>query len=630
MSSLPAPAHLPARTEIALHRPEGEGAEFGQAPGKLATALRALAAYAGVALASLAVAGFVFQVWRAEPGVPFTYGGDGAFYLSLIKGIRDNGWYLHNPSLGAPVGLDMHDFPLADSGHFLLIKLILKVCPDAAVAFNCFVLLAFPLTALSALFVLRRFGLSWAPALAASLLYTSLPFHFFRGPHHIFLAAYYVVPLSVWAALRVFPGDWSNERPDRRWGPFRPGEWLLLAAVCALTGTAGVYYALFACFFIAVAGVAAALAHQRKAPLVCAGMLICVTGASLAATLSPTLIYRRQHGMNRQAVIRVPIEGELYGLKVTQMLLPITGHRVPWLARQKQRYNASAPLFNENDHASLGLVAGCGFIGLVGIFLFRRRGSASPSLVDGLGLFNLSAVLVATIGGFGCFAGLVVPLWIRGYNRMCVFIGFFALFAVAMLLDAALRRWGTGRARAGWLAATALLVGLGLFDQSTPNMAPAHEQLARDFRADETYVRRLEAALPSGAMVFQYPYVEFVEHPPLAAMMPYDMLRPYLHSHSLRWSYGAMRGRDCAAWQKAVAALPPAEMVRHLRQAGFAAVYVDRAALPDRGAAFEAGLANFAEAPPVVSEGGRYAVYGLAARLGEKHAASQRTGHPQG
>lgn len=629
MSSATAPVQCRSRGGIALHRPEGDagaGASSSAPASALRARRRALAAYVGAALAALGIAGVVFKVWQADLKVPFNYLGDGVLYLSLVKGVLDNGWYLHNNYLGMPAGLDMHDFPLADSGHFLIIKLLLMVYPDPAVAFNGFVLLTFPLTAMTALFVLRSFGVSWAPALTTSLLYTCLPFHFFRGPHHIFLAAYYLAPLSLWVALRIFPGDWSRARPEGRRGPIRVGEWTLAAAVCAITGTAGIYYAMFACFFILVAGVAALAAYRRRAALAYAAVLVAVTGISVVLTLAPTFAYRWRHGTNRQAVLRSRIEGELYGLKVTQMLLPISGHRLPWLAHKKAVYNRSAPLVNENDHAALGLVGACGFLWLVGSFLFRRRAPQSATVEDGLGLCNLSAVLLATIGGFGSLGGVVLALWIRAYNRICVFIGFLALFAVALLLDRAMKRWAVGRrARAAGVITAGLLLALGLLDQTTPTMAPKHKELAQEFHADEAFVRRIEAALPPGAMVFQYPYVEYVEHPPLAQMVPYDMLRPYLHSRTLRWSYGAMRGRECAAWQKAVSGLPAAEMVRHVVQAGFGGLYVDRAALADRGARLEAELTGLLKIQPLVSDNARFVVFDLSRPAGGPPSARAET-----
>src|SRR5204862_231532 len=115
-----------------------------------------------------------------------------------------------NPALGAPAGLDLRDVPLSDNNfHFLLLKLLGLFTSDYGLVINLFFLLTFPLVTLSALYVFRQFKISLAPALFASLLYTFLPFHFIRGQHHLFYAAYYLVPLMVMVTLWIASGSLS-------------------------------------------------------------------------------------------------------------------------------------------------------------------------------------------------------------------------------------------------------------------------------------------------------------------------------------------------------------------------------------------------------------------------------------
>ncbi len=94
-------------------------------------------------------------------------------------------------------------------------------------------------------------------------------------------------------------------------------------------------------------------------------------------------------------------------------------------------------------------------------------------------------------------------------------------------------------------------------------------------------------------------------------MGPYDHGRAYLHSRSLRWSYGAMKGRSADAWQKAASDQPSAAMLRSLALAGFSGVYVDRAGFDDRGLALEAGLVREAGAAAIESGDHRLAFYDL-------------------
>ena len=72
-----------------------------------------------------------------------------------------------------------------------------------------------------------------------------------------------------------------------------------------------------------------------------------------------------------------------------------------------------------------------------------------------------------------------------------------------------------------------------------------------------------------------------------------------------------MRGRSCASWQKNVSVLPVAQMVRELVAAGFEGIYLDRAALSDRGARWEADLMTLLPVPPLVSDNARFAYFDI-------------------
>ena len=93
-------------------------------------------------------------------------------------------------------------------------------------------------------------------------------------------------------------------------------------------------------------------------------------------------------------------------------------------------------------------------------------------------------------------------------------------------------------------------------------------------------------------MVFQLPLNEFPEGSPPGTMGTYDPARAYLHSKTLRWSFGAMKGRFGDSWQKYAVDRPTPETLRTIALAGFSGVWVDRDGYADRGAAVEAKLAK--------------------------------------
>jgi hypothetical protein len=68
---------------------------------------------------------------------------------------------------------------------------------------NIFFVLTFAAVAVSMLLVLRALGISRGVAAVIALLYTFLPYHFARGVPHLFLSAYWVVPLAGYLVLRT-------------------------------------------------------------------------------------------------------------------------------------------------------------------------------------------------------------------------------------------------------------------------------------------------------------------------------------------------------------------------------------------------------------------------------------------
>jgi phosphoglycerol transferase len=601
---------------------------------------QAAGAYLAAVLLCLLLLTWVLELWRADLRVPFAYTGDAMFYHLVVKGMLDHGWYLENPALGLPTGLDLRDVPTSDHQFFLLlIKLATFFTSDYALIVNLFFLLSFPLTALSALYVLRRFHLSALPALLASLLYAFLPFHFGRGLNHLFLSAYYLVPLMVMVILWIGTEQLSaeGESPSRSRLRLRRPKLIWSLMICLLIASAGTYYAYFAAFFLLIAGLMVAARRKSLRPLMLPGLLVTLIAAVTVVNLLPSIIYLARHG-DTPIVRRNVADAEVYGLKVAQLLLPVSGHRLYRVAQFKGIYNLR-PFVNENDDSALGLVGSGGWLLLLGWLFYQPLAASRPepearSNLDGargllsqLSWLNAAAVLLATVGGFGALVSLIISPKIRAYNRISIYIAFFALFAVALLLEHISRRYFSGPGRQavfGGLLALALVAGV--WDQTSPRFIPDYERLQAEHRQDAEFVSQLEAKLPPGAMVFQLPVASFPEHPKIHKLNDYDLAKGYLHSRQLRWSYGAIKQRESDVWQKLVAAKPAKEMVETLALAGFSGLYLDRFGYADNGAQLEAELAGLLGAPPLVSANERLAFFDLSPaqqRLRETYSAPE-------
>jgi hypothetical protein len=549
---------------------------------------------AGAAALATAGAAVVMKLWDADFRVPFSYAGDGTLNFVLIKSVMERGWFYENPRLGAPNEQQLYDYPVlsGDGLHVLFFWLGGLFTDDPAVVMNVFFLLTFPVTAVVAYLVLRRLGIGAEVALVIAVLYALAPYHFMRGETHLFLAAYYAVPLGVYLVLSVLDGK-----------DFTLGLAALAAVVALASGS--FYYSAFTVVLVVVAAALHFLLARQRRAVVSGALVVGVILAVSLVQLAPTIVYRIAHGTNDEVAKRYWFESENYGLKITHLVLPVDGHRIDALARRKEEYVEQIPP-NEGRAATLGAVASAGFLWLLAVAVAACAGAGRRydlGMHARLAVLTVVAVLLATVGGLSTLIAVVWPQ-IRAWNRLSVFIAFLALLAVALLLERLRRRIPSP----AFLAVLAVVLVLGAADQTTDFFVPPHAGLEADYRADQRWIRTLEGRLPDRAMVVQLPYEPFPE-PPLGPRPLYESAKPYLHSFDLRWSFGAMRGRP-DDWAAVNATKPAAELVAAARDAGFAGIHVDRLGYPDQGAATETDLRG-AVGEPERSPDGRYLFWEL-------------------
>jgi phosphoglycerol transferase len=601
-----------------------------------------VAGYAATLVAVLAVMTVTLQLWRADLRVPFVYQNDNLMGQMFVQNVLETGSVYDGARIGAPDGQDMRDYPLPDVLHLGIIKLMGYAFHDSGLVLNLFYLLCFPLTALSAYFVLRRFRLGRTAALTVAVLYACLPYHYARMGGHLFLAAYYLLPLMIWLLVRIYLGryplicdDSADGKP--RWR-FLAGEAAGAALICVLTGLAGVYYAFFSCFFLLAVGIKAAFRERRWTPVIVSAFLVLLISGALGAALAPSFLYQARHGKNAGPSLRVPGEADVHALTINELLLPIEGHRSGAFRRLRERFLAPPRRpTGESWSVPLGLTGSLGFLYLLGRFLWHRRDKIERT-ADALAYLNIVAVLLGTVGGLGsCFNLYVTPM-IRCYNRLSVFIAFFALAGLFLLLQRLAGHydrnvWTRFVRNAGLL----VLLVLGILDQTSPQHTPAYAKAKREYQSDEDFGRRMEAALPPGAIVYQMPYFAFPEAGLVQGLGDYELLRPYFHTRSLRFTYGAMRNRGASNWLAAAADKPMPEALEALAVAGFRGVYLDRAGFADSGASAEAELARLLGAGPLVSQSGRQVFFDMTSYVSalrarftdtEWEAKSEEASHP--
>ncbi len=556
---------------------------------------------------------YVAKLWQQDFNVPGAYSGDSFFGASVMKGFLEKGTYLVNDRIGAPYGANMNDYPSADSLHYGIAGVLSLFTHRWETMMQLIFIVSFPLSVIAAMFVFRYFKRSLIASVAGSVLFAFLPYHFSRGINHLFLACYFTVPLAVLISIEILNGNFSL-RFRTSGEAYRS---IVFLAGCALLGCSGIYYAYFACFFFMLAGLISLLREQSvKKALSCLVPVVLVL-AIVAVNLLPSMIYSKNFGGNPQVAVRSPVESELYGLKIAQVVLPATGHRIGPLARIKNIYN-TFPLVNENDSSTLGATGAFGFLALL-VFVFLKEDEKNETSVflKKLGMLNLGALLFAVVGGFGAVFSLIISPKIRAYNRISIFIAFFAFFAVVILFDwLILKAKEKNLVKSNGIVVTVLLVVLaaGVLDQTT-RMSPS-EGIKQEYLSDRCFVSAIEKTLPENSMIFQLPYVPFPENPPVNKMGDYEQFRGYLNSQKLRWSYGVIKGRFGDEIYRNTAELPAGRMLEAVVALGYSGVYIDRFGYADNGAALEKDISAILNAGPIVSANKRLSFYYLSAYSG--------------
>jgi len=575
------------------------------------------------ALLSAVAVGIVTRIWSQPLRVPFQYAHvvgddeqDATLEMMLIKNVQETGWFDENPKLNAPFRQRWAEWPMGgDLLAYTIKKGIVDATGDVALTFNLFWLLTFPLTALVAFPVLRSLRCSWSTALASAVLFALAPYHFRNGAGHENLAFYVGVPIIVLLCMRVLGPDSgvpsvAELRHRAGWKRLR---WPLLGTV--LVALTGLYYLAFLLTLLAFCAVIGALARRRPGRLAIAGIVAAVgLAASFLANL-PTLLYRWQHATN---ILGVPDRrlgiSEDYPLRLVELLSPVTGHRFgPFAALADLLLD---PRRQGLGTAMLGLGAAIGFVVAIGAVLLcaaRDRARDSWSFEARVGIVIAGAVLLGMQGGLSRALELVGLSGVRAWTRIAIVIAFAGIVVFARLLDRA--RADLARRRhvlqpAAWSLILAVVVVVGVLDQASPVMLPKPAARADLWRADGAFVATLERRLPKNAMVFQLPVVDFPEHGAIRRMSAHDLIKEsYLHSKTLRWSAGGVRGRN-GEWQWPAVQLPTRAFLRGITAMGFSALMVDRYGYPDDGKLVVAKFRKLL-GPPMVRRGDRLVAWDL-------------------
>jgi hypothetical protein len=503
---------------------------------------------------------------------PAVYNGDILAVMANAKAFASGDIYPIVPkypaSLGAPFNANWNDYPSPSEGIFVWMGMFVRLF-GIFLGSNLALLSAHLLAAASFYFVARTLGYHKLLSLATAVVFSMSRYAFARNLSHIGPLFYWHVPLAL---LVVW---WAGS--DESFAKDRRKIWFCVF-VAVIHGIQDVYFSgLFLQFLVLTSLVCTIRRESWSRILYPLGIASVVLATCVVMNLD-TFYNRIVNGSNPESLVRNYAGLEVYALKPVELFLPIAHRLAPLDAWTHRAYVTQAAILGEIGPAYLGVV---GIIALALLFWvsFRAAVIGKGANVPSHFWLILWIVFFSVIGGINSGLGLFGIILFRGSNRYSIVILAVALLFLVKYLSARV-----GRARPVAVAALAgIVIWLAFLDQSPkpPTRAAINKVRALSV-SDGQVVSALEAALPAKAMIFQLPVHPFPEAGPVREMGDYEHFRPYLQSHSLRFSYGSTRGRTRERWQAEAEQMDAGNLISALESYGFSAILINKKAYEGR------------------------------------------------
>lgn len=523
-----------------------------------------------------------FDLHLLDWTVPVSYGGDGITGVSSIS----NSLTGSDARLGWPFYQDTSAYSnINDMNYRIFVSFCGLFIKDTGTLYNVYTLGIPFLNVLVCYLVFRCLRVrSWL-SVAGALTFGFCPYVQYRLGGHQCLAAVYCIPLVLLLCLWCWEDPRFN-RPGKGWAHY-PRNWVALLFAFFIANNGIVYYPYFGCFFLCVIALCEFL-RQRKikamtAPLTTVAMI----GGWVAVGFLPTIagIFAGVGNTATNNIGRDKIGPDIYSLRISSMLLDRHGYGWPRLGRFIESYfnelaRAEGVVINENACAFMGIVALLAFFALLLVLLVTPSEERLGKQLQGrLWLFSrllICGLLLGTMTGFGAIIGIALKM-LRGYNRISPYLVCICVFTVVLFCEWLLQNVKARQVVSAVIAAVFLY---GFVDQ-LGYYRPAYESVQVQWAQDDRFGAELEQVAGESALVFQLPYMQSFENGWQYNMPDYTLLRPLLHTQTLRFSYGAGIGSENDVWYKNTVELDAGDMIAVLREKGFAGIYLDRDGFAD-------------------------------------------------
>lgn len=563
-----------------------------------------------LSIVPLVIAYYAMGLDKSGLDSPFIYEHlDDIWQFTLTKVLKETGWILYNPYLGAPEVASWHYHSAAQtSALHSIIMLAMSPFFDSAITLQqTYFILNFPLIAITAYWACRLLSIARLPAISAALLFAFCTYRF-NILIYSFLPNYFCIPLAMVAIIWTFQGKFdailtSAKLPVAVKSLLTNKSFLLGLFFIILIALSDGYYAFFSLLLFGCAGAIRLIVGGWKTPRILIPAILNIIVLVVVSLLIqlPLYQYKKSHhdefyqnNVADPVLLKYPLESEVYSSSLKLLITPNQQHHLAVMGHVGDRLVESS---NAARRIAIPASITLGVFGTALLFLsfillmvpqLRRTvftDNATTLEHDkrfiGLGdslLAIIFFVFLASIsGGLGTLIAFVFPT-IRAYNRFPIFMEFALLLLGALIASRALN---TLRRPTLITAALVIITALGIYDQIPANVANRSPDIRPRVAQETAFVKQLESELPKDAMVYQFPYSQYLTNNKYYGWGSFNHIRLYLFSDHIHWSNGASKNSPADNWNRRISKLPIDALINEIQAVGFKALVIDRTVVKD-------------------------------------------------
>ena len=483
----------------------------------------------GVFFSSIFGAAWVYRLTPKDLTYPWrVVDSDLSAVYSLAQALGQSWTGMVNHSLGAPFTADFSLAFIPDDLQVEILRILMHLTNNPFVAVNLFYLLTFGLCAATFLFLADTFKLSRWVSTPLALSYAWMPYHFTRmDAGHVFLAAYYMIPIGVVYLHRLFEyltGSLVSFFPASTFK--RIGFVLGIVAV----GSSGTYYGVF--FALLAATMILLVPQQNQSLRITAqhgGLTALVSFFFIAAPLL-RIVSSQLRGLET-VLTRSPEESVQFGGSIARLLVPWG----VWLPA-KLKPVVSPTEFEWTISPILGVIGV--WILIIGIAVSMSGRFSTNNNHKSIRFIFIWALLFYTATGVSLVFAYAIDPSFRCWNRLSIVIMTLALVA----LGATLSKFG--KFNKVWFP---ILLVIAILSQLSPlhdsGIGPEPDVISKDaFTALQQVAAVIQQEIRPGCQILQLPIMAFPEGGQVGQVGNGAHLWLPILASGFRWSYGAPKG----------------------------------------------------------------------------------------